>query len=512
MAAPTVSFPLEALVAALLIVVVPAAGRRILATAFGVVLGLATVVKLVDLGCYAVLAAPFDLLFDWSLLGNGYEFLRGSFGTAGAVLTLVVVVLVATGTVWSLTWAVRRLSRAADRRAGPAAPALVVVTALSLPVLLLPAVLGLPGPTTGVSVATGRVEDVLDSLADQDRFAAEIAADPFAATPGPELLTGLRGKDVVVTFVESYGRSAVDDPRLAGPVRALLDDGTRRLRSAGFESRSAFLTSSTFGGGSWLAHGSLLAGCWVNSQQRYRQLVGSDRLTLNKAFQRAGWRTVGLSPGTTGDWPEGAFFGFDQLYDSRTLGYRGPNFSWATMPDQYTLAAFQRLEHSRADREPLMAEIQLVSSHAPWAPIPEVLAWDRIGDGSVFDGMADVDDPPSAILTRDPERVRADYVRSISYALQSLISYVETYGDRRLVLIFLGDHQPNPIVAQNAADHDVPITIVTADPGVLQQLQDWHWSTGLRPLPEAPSWRMDTFRDRFLTTFGSIPAVPSGPR
>ena len=117
----------------------------------------------------------------------------------------------------------------------------------------------------------------------------------------------------------------------------------------------------------------------MDNQQRYRTLVTTDRLTLNQAFRRAGWRTVGVSPGTTGDWPEGAFFGFDKLYDSRTLGYRGPNFSWATMPDQYTLAAFQRLELAAADRPPVMAEIQLVSSHAPWAPIPAVHRLGRRG-------------------------------------------------------------------------------------------------------------------------------------
>ena len=30
---------------------------------------------------------------------------------------------------------------------------------------------------------------------------------------------------------------------------------------------------------------------------------------------------------------------------------------------------------------------------------------------------------------------------------------------------------------------------------------DWGWSSGIRPEPGAPVWRMDTFRDRFLGTF-----------
>jgi hypothetical protein len=45
------------------------------------------------------------------------------------------------------------------------------------------------------------------------------------------------------------------------------------------------------------------------------------------------------------------------------------------MPDQYTLSAFERLEHASTDDTPLMAELDLVSSHAPWAPLPRMVPW-----------------------------------------------------------------------------------------------------------------------------------------
>ena len=57
------------------------------------------------------------------------------------------------------------------------------------------------------------------------------------------------------------------------------------------------------------------------------------------------------------------------------------------MPDQYILSAFQRLELAKPNRTPVMAEIDLVSSHTPWAPLPHMVDWDKVGDGSVFDGM-----------------------------------------------------------------------------------------------------------------------------
>jgi hypothetical protein len=184
------------------------------------------------------------------------------------------------------------------------------------------------------------------------------------------------------------------------------------------------------------------------------------------------------------------------------MGYRGPRFSWASMPDQYTLLRFERTEHAPPNRQPVMAEITLVSSHAPWEPIPRLVDWKDIGDGSVFDGMATTDDPPQAILTSPPGRVHADYRAAIEYSLSSLTSYVETYGDKNLVLIFLGDHQPSPIVTGYGVSRDVPITIVTQDRSVLSRISSWGWHDGLRPGPQAPVWRMDAFRDRFLTAFG----------
>jgi hypothetical protein len=219
-------------------------------------------------------------------------------------------------------------------------------------------------------------------------------------------------------------------------------------------------------------------------------------------------------PGNDAGWPESASLGYDQVYDAQDMGYRGPRFSWASMPDQYTLQKFEGTERAARDRRPVMAEVTLVSSHAPWEPIPRLVNWKDIGDGSVFNGMATADDPPQAILTRKYGRVRADYRSAIQYSLSSLISYVETYGDDNLVLIFLGDHQPSPIVTGYGVSRDVPITIVARDHSVLDRISDWGWQQGLRPNSQAPVWRMDAFRDRFLTAFGphAEPAQPASPR
>ncbi len=322
------------------------------------------------------------------------------------------------------------------------------------------------------------------------------------AVPGSELLTALRGKDVIIAFVESYGRVAFQDPSMSPQIAGTLDAGTDQLTQAGFAARSAFLTSSAFGGGSWLAHATFQSGLWIDSQQRYDQLVASDRLTLSSAFKRAGWRTVGDVPSNEKDWPEGtSFYHYDQIYDERNVGYTGPTFSYASMPDQYILHAFQRLELAQPDRGPVMAEIDLVSSHVPWAPLPRTVEWNEVGDGSIFDGMPEEGQDPNVVLA-DSTLTKAAYAESIQYSLNTLISFVQNCGNDNLVLIMLGDHQPATTVTGDAPSHDVPISIIAHDPTVLDRIAGWNWQVGLRPDPRAPVWPMDAFRDRFLAAYG----------
>jgi hypothetical protein len=212
-------------------------------------------------------------------------------------------------------------------------------------------------------------------------------------------------------------------------------------------------------------------------------------------------------PLTRDDWPEGrAFYRFDRTYDRFDVGYRGPKFGVSSMPDQYVLAAFERLELA-APHPPVMAEIDLVTSHEPWTPLPRLLPWDKVGDGSVYQGMADGQPSASAVVS-DDRRVGEQYARSIRYTLDALVSWVTTFhaDDDNLVLVLVGDHQPSSVVSGADATHDVPITVVARDPAVLHAMDPWGWDDGLLPAPDAPTWRMDAFRDRFLAAFGSPPA------
>ena len=301
-------------------------------------------------------------------------------------------------------------------------------------------------------------------------------------------------------FVESFGQVSLQGSSFAPAIDALLDRGTRQLRTAGFSARSAFINAPGFGGMSWLGHSTLQSGVWANSQQRYNQLMGSDRFNLTDAFDRAGWRTINFAPADDRDWREGSsFYHYDKLYDRRDLGYKGPGFAYAPMPDQYMFAALQRLELAKPHR-PLFAEVDTVSSHMPWSRIPTQVPWSQVGDGSIFNHTPVLTEPSS--FWWHPDQVKAAYARSLEYSLNVLISYIQHYGKKNLVLIVVGDEQPLAIVSGTHANHDVPISIIAHDPSVLNRIKGWGWQAGLLRSPHAPVMRASAFRDSFLTAYG----------
>ncbi|MEV7425634.1 sulfatase [Streptomyces sp. NPDC091212] len=496
--------PVEAIFGAALLLVLPPRPRLIASVVGGLVLGVLTLMSLLDMGFYTFLDRPFDPVLDWILFGDAKSFLDDSIGRVGAMGVTIGVIVLALALPALLTLAVVRLGRIMARHSAVATRSTLVLGT----VWLVCASLG--AQVAGVPLASSSAADhidtsatlVADGIKDRRVFAEEARVDAFSGKPPGQLLTGLRGKDVIFAFIESYGRSAIDDPAMAPQIEAVLERGTRQLDRAGFSARSGYLTSPVSGAGSWLAHTTFMSGMWVKNQQRYRSVTSSDRLTLTDAFRRTGdWRTVGIMPGVTRSWPEGKFFGLDHIYDSRQMGYQGPKFSWSPVPDQFSLEAFQRLEHGKPDHEPLMAEIILATSHNPWAPLPEMVDWDEIGDGSIYHDIKKAGKDPKEVWT-DSAKVRNEYRHAIEYSVHSLVSYLEKYGDDDTVLVFLGDHQPNTTVTGTDAGRDVPISIVARDPAVLDRIDGWNWDDGLMPGKDAPVWRMDRFRDRFLTAYG----------
>lgn len=489
--------PLEALVMVAVVLVLPSGVRRPVAITLGAILAALVLVKALDIGFTVVTDEPFHALYDWYSLGAGYHVLSDWIGRIPATLLVIALVLLVVLVAVLLARAVERLAGIVSdhrRLSAQATTAGAVVWALCAASGLQVAD-GDVASTSTTRLAYDHTTGLYSDYRDRQEFSSAITEDRFADTADEDLLTGLEGKDVLLLSVESYGRVAVTDPEISPGVDDVLETGTEQIEEAGFSARSAYLTAPTFGAGSWLSHATLQSGLWVDSQQRYDLLMPKERLTLTSAFARAGWRTASVAPAIQDGWPEGSsFYGSDAIHDARRLDYRGPDLGWGKVPDQYTLSKFWRAELAESDRDPVMAQVDLVSSHHPWSSPPPLVDWDAVGDGSVFDCMPECGG-------REPEDARSRYGSTIEYTLRTITSFVATHGDPDLVVVLVGDHQPWSQVTGENPSHDVPVTIIAHDPDVIDRVSSWGWGPGMKPGPAAPVWRMDTLRDRFLTAF-----------
>jgi len=522
--AAIVRIPVEVLVLVAVGLVLPPRPRRIVATIAGILVGLLTIDKILNIVFYEELNRAFNPVNDWVSIRPAEGVVRDAIGTTLTNIALGAVGIVLILLIATITASTIHITAVAARHRRGAVRGLAALTAIwglcaGLSLQLIPGSPVASASATGLAVAQVRATQA--ALSDPRRFEQAIhSPDPQAAVPASDLLTGLRGKDVIIAFVESYGQVAVQGTSFSPGVDAVLRQRTGLLARAGWSTQSAWLTSPTFGGISWLAHSTLQSGLWVDSTQRYGELIASKRFTLSDAFGKAGWHTVGDDPTDGTTWLPGTYFyHYDQLYNRLNVGYRGPTFAYASMPDQYTLAAFQRLELTPGHK-PVMAEIDLVSSHIPWAPLPTMVPWNKVGDGSVFDPQP-AESESATTVWRNSDTVRQFYGRSIQYSLTALTSWVTELNDPNLVLILLGDHQPHTAISGGGANHDVPISIVARDPSVLRQISSWRWQDGLLPGPSAPLEPMDAFRNQFLGAFSKVssqaasaygPAAPEPPR
>jgi len=498
--------PVEGLVLVAVAVVLPAWPRRIVAAVGGILFSLLTLVKILNMAFYEEIGRAFNPVFGWVEIGPAIGVVRDTIGATRTNIALTALCLGLILLVGAITASTIHITTAAGRHRRDAVRGLVALTAVwalcaGLSLQLVP---GSPvASTSAAGLVVAQVRATQAGLRDQRRFEKILhGSDPEASVPASDLLTGLRGKDVIIAFVEGYGQVAVQGTSSSPGVDAVLRRDTASLARAGWSTRSAWLTSPTFGGVSQLAHSTLQSGLWVNTEQRYAELVASRRFTLSDAFGKAGWRTVGDSPEDDVAWPPGTqFYHYDQLYDRRNVGYHGPTFSYASMPDEYTLAAFQRLELAPGHK-PVMAEIDLVSSHYPWAPLPTMVPWNKIGNGSIFDPMPARGETPLSILG-SASKERQSFGKSIQYSLQALTSWVTELNDPNLVLILLGDEQPAGPISSPRANHVVVASIIARDPSVFRQIASWRWQDGLLPGHSAPLEPMDAFRNRFLDAFST---------
>ncbi len=497
-------FPLE--LPAILVALALAHGgwSRALRVALTATLGVMVAVKAADFAGNATLGRAVNPVLDGHLAVSGWRLLSGAVGTPlafAAALSLAALLALVLVALW----------RATGRIAALAPPP---VARRALVVLLVPTIVlaGLdaarevrsfdpPGAAFTTRLGWDHLRDAARARADIATFRAETGHDATADLAPDAILPDLRGRDVLLVFIESYGRVALEHPLYAPTIRATLAELEPRLVAQGLAMRSGYLTAPIVGGQSWLAHASLLSGLRIDSEGRYRALTASPRRTLLHLAQTAGWRSVAVMPAITLGWAEAAWFGYDRVLAAHDLGYAGPRFNWVTMPDQFTLAAFERAELGLLPRAPVFAEIALISSHAPWTPIPPLLPWENLGDGRVFETHARAGPAPDD-LWRDPDLVREQFRQALDYSLRAIGGFAQRRAGDPPLMIVLGDHPPAPFVSLGAGGRDVPIHAI-GPPALVARFADWGWTEGLVPGPDVGAREMAAFRDLFLTSFGS---------
>jgi hypothetical protein len=403
-------------------------------------------------------------------------------GAAPLYLTIAVILGVAALfglTFWLLRWSLTQVRRALEvqRVAKPLRIAAAGIVALyflgyyaSLPTL---GWYSIPVSQTYARQAGF----VIRALGGSNAMASLPTTSPLSAID----LTALPGNDVIVTFVESYGATAYDAESVA-----LALDGPRRALAAAIESTerrvvSAFVEPPTFGGGSWLSHASFMTGLNVAEAASYDTLLTQSRPTLAKLFAAKGFRTIALMPGLKNEWPEGSFYGFDEIYGASRLDYSGPEFGWWRIPDQFALAKVAELELSARDRAPVFLFFPTISTHMPFRPTPPYQAdWQRIASTTPY-----TDEDLGNRLNRTPEwlNLRPSYADALAYTYTYWSGYLTEHHEQDFLLVLVGDHQPPASVSGEGARWDVPVHVITRDTDLIDQLVSRGFEPGLRPAP-----------------------------
>jgi hypothetical protein len=203
-----------------------------------------------------------------------------------------------------------------------------------------------------------------------------------------------------------------------------------------------------------------MSGVEVRDPGDYALLLTQQRETWAKLFNAAGYRSIAVMPGMRSAWPEGAFYGFDRIYDEFALEYRGPDFGWWRIPDQFSLARIAEIGRGSDSHAPLFAFLPTINTHIPFLPVPPYQAdWERVLSAEPYppeDVRASLAPLPNWQALGEP------FADSFVYTFTYLSGYVRAQAGANETLLLIGDHQPAASVAGVGARWDVPVHVITS--------------------------------------------------
>jgi hypothetical protein len=342
-------------------------------------------------------------------------------------------------------------------------------------------------PVTPVVV---RQAALLGTALARERTEAGLGPSPsFAAN-----VDALHGADVLLIFAESYGISTFERPAQVKALAAAREVLLQAVTRSGRQVVSARVRSPTFGGGSWLAHATLLAGVDTQDPDDYALLLTTRRPTLVAHFARHGYRTIGWMPGMQRPWPEGSFYGFERYADANGVGYSGPIFGYWAIPDQASMALLHAQElgvpaaggaetNQEAKRRPRFVVFPTLDTHAPFHPLaPYQGDWQRLLGAQAYTPAQRA----AALAATQPQIGRPEtwvdaYVQAVARSFEWLGDYLAEHASPALVTIVVGDHQALAAVSGADASWDVPVHVISADAALLDRLRSMGFGSGLVP-------------------------------
>ncbi|MFY9943150.1 MAG: sulfatase-like hydrolase/transferase [Desulfobacterales bacterium] len=444
---------------------------------------------------------PFNLYIDVGYLPGLAHLLAHSFTLVERVFYGAAAAGMAVGVLWALRRALQTVhaafERAAARRLFLILTAVLVVSVMAHQMGCWPKDLG-PPAVSMTSRLTAEAAFILNIREIRQRGLSVVAMAEARIPDYGAPLAKLAGCDVYLFLIESYGETLFGNPAHREAFAPTLERFQRTLGQGGYKVLSRFMHSPTFGGASWLAFGTLESGVWLSNQLRYGYLVASRVPPLAAYFAQAGYRTVSVMPGTTMPWPEGRYFSYQKEYHARDLGYRGPAFGFAPMPDQFVLDRIRQTE-IRPAREPLFIRYVLVSTHAPFHRQPQFVPdWTRIGDGGLFHRLAPIEFPNN---WPDLTEAFEAYLTAIDYELTVLGDYFTRFDLGDALIVILGDHQPNAHITGPDAPWLVPVHVISRKSAHLAPFREMGFAPGIVPPEKPPHLGLNTFLPDFLAAF-----------
>ena len=446
---------------------------------------LAGVYMLLVLGRYLDTTAPALFARDLTLYWDAPQIVRVVYVTLRSYPLWLAALVVATAV--AFLWALYRLLHwAISRAALDAAPwavrnpvaLLLTAAALGVSVANFAGVQATWGymsrPTTPTYWHQARL--LWTSFNERDLQQNLPASPSFAGDLGL-----LRGSDVNLVFLESYGQVAFGIPEIDQVLQQPRAELEEKVRAAGMQVVSAFMTSTTYGGRSELAHVSFLSGLDTSTPWVHDLLLTTERPLLTTWFRDRGYEVHALYPALSWDWPERSFYRFDAFWDARDLRYQGPKIGYWSVPDQVSLARYQQQQPVTANSPPRLLFFPSITSHLPFHPVPPYLS-----DAA----LALRDNPFSAVQMADMAQqkeqwfnMRPAYAEMMRYNHLWVGEWIAQPRVRDAVFVVMGDHQPPANVTGPGASWDVPIHIISSKPELLAHFKARGFVAGLTPGP-----------------------------